>query len=92
MTAQSEDSLIEAMARAMGEANGVGCASPQLKHYARAALTALRAQGYAVVPREASAAMCEAGSAHDRKDIPPVTTSQADAVWTAMLAAAEEGP
>lgn len=44
---------------------------------------ALEAAGLAVVPVEATGAMCEAGS--DLVDVPPISTSQADYAYTAML-------
>lgn len=44
---------------------------------------------FITISREATNNMCEAGSAHNGP-VPPVTTSQADYVWRAMIAAAKD--
>jgi hypothetical protein len=56
---------------------------------ADAILAALAKAGFAVVPVEATNGMCEHGSAIDEQpyDLPAITTSQADACWSAMIAA-----
>lgn len=40
---------------------------------------------------EPSNELCEHGSDHGRHDIPPITTSQADAAWAAMIATIKAG-
>lgn len=54
---------------------------------ARAAhIAALTAAGYVIVPREATAAMCEAGGDYPERP----SAGYVSGVWTAMLAAAPE--
>lgn len=52
-------------------------------------IRALRDGGWAIVPREPSARMCDCGPLLGLGGVPPVTTSQADAVYRAMIAAGE---
>ena len=124
MTAQSEDSLVEVMARAIADAEwhsyddlsvweelpatwGEGDRriqdkilaphGPPQEEYirvARAALTALRAQGYAVVPRDPTPLMLQAAHPASRNQSWPLNSSpdrENYEVWTRMLAAADEG-
>ena len=98
MTAQSEDSLVKVMADAIWDE----CSKREVESIpgayvpksawpliAHACLAALRAQGYAIVPREPTEAMLSAAkfAGPDRRE-PDGTT---ESVWAAMLAAAEEG-
>lgn len=56
---------------------------------ARAALDALTAAGFAVVPREATEEMQRAGFGAD--DSTPWSHASYDVIWSAMIAAAEAG-
>ena len=91
----SDDSLIEAMARAHYVSryadeweNTMLAEKDSFLRAMRAALTALRDQGYAVVPREPTEAMLTEGASECWGENPH---EDARDCWTAMLEAAEEG-
>lgn len=85
--AMTRKALEEVVARAMGLAipEGSMVATPMRLHMARAALSAIEAAGWAVVPRVATEAMLDEGTLafHRAYTAAPI----ARAVWTAMLSA-----
>ena len=96
--------IIEIMARAIMEAKG-GCLvkdweaeerdNPNVAlavKQARAAVTALKAAGYAIVPVEPSEAMIEAGTWDnwDNKNPHYATESDIESAWERMIQAAGE--
>lgn len=82
------DSLRDTIARALGEAR---TSEPwDQDAYADAALSAIKAAGFAVVPVEPTEAMAKASAIRTKNPDGSRTTTWGISVWSAMIQAAQE--